>query len=124
VWGERARCAWSQVFPIVDAEVASEVCPLFFRHGASDALARACCDAGLAVAWQSRLVHPLRYPDDEAACAAMFQAGPVALAWTRFSEHVRARVRQRYLGAIAPWREGAAYALPAEFVCLEARLRR
>jgi ubiquinone/menaquinone biosynthesis C-methylase UbiE len=33
VWGERARCGWSAVFPIVDAEVASEVCPLFFRLG-------------------------------------------------------------------------------------------
>lgn len=24
VWGERSRCGWSAVFPIVDAEVASE----------------------------------------------------------------------------------------------------
>lgn len=31
VWGERSKCAWSALFPIVDAEVASEVCPLFFR---------------------------------------------------------------------------------------------
>ncbi|MBC7665575.1 MAG: methyltransferase domain-containing protein [Caulobacter sp.] len=120
VWGERMRCAWAPVFSIVDAEVASEVCPLFFRLGAPDALARACRDAGLAVAWQSRLVNPLRYPDADAACAAMFLAGPVALAWTRFDEDVRARVRGRYLGAIAPWRDGAGYALPAEFACLEA----
>ena len=31
-WGG-AHCAWSAVFPIVDAEVASEVCPLFFALG-------------------------------------------------------------------------------------------
>ncbi|MES3014338.1 MAG: methyltransferase domain-containing protein, partial [Pseudomonadota bacterium] len=31
VWGERARCGWAALFGIVDAEVASEVCPLFFR---------------------------------------------------------------------------------------------
>ena len=119
-WGERARCAWAPVFPIVDAEVASEVCPLFFRLGARDALARACRDAGLAVSWQSRLADPLRYPDADAACAAMFEAGPVALAWTRFGADVRARVRERYLEAIAPWRDGAGYVLPAELVCLGA----
>src|ERR1700735_2085715 len=33
VWGEPANCGWSAVFPIVSAEVASEVCPLFFRLG-------------------------------------------------------------------------------------------
>jgi hypothetical protein len=30
--------------PIVDAEVASEVCPLFFRLGQQDTLARLCAD--------------------------------------------------------------------------------
>src|SRR5262249_47281241 len=33
VWGERARCGWAGVFSIVQAEVASELCPLFFRLG-------------------------------------------------------------------------------------------
>src|SRR5262245_24915343 len=42
VWGERARCGWSTLFSIVDAEVTSEVCPLFFRMGQGDTLARAC----------------------------------------------------------------------------------
>jgi ubiquinone/menaquinone biosynthesis C-methylase UbiE len=31
VWGERRNCGWAEVFPIVDARVASEVCPMFFR---------------------------------------------------------------------------------------------
>ena len=35
VWGERSRCGWAPVFPIVEAEVASEVCPLFFGLGAA-----------------------------------------------------------------------------------------
>ena len=39
VWGERRQCGWAELFPIVDAEVASEVCPLFFRLGQADALA-------------------------------------------------------------------------------------
>ena len=33
VWGTRERCGWAAVFPIVQAEVASEVCPLFFSLG-------------------------------------------------------------------------------------------
>jgi len=33
VWGERSKCGWSAIFPIVDDEVTSEVCPLFFRLG-------------------------------------------------------------------------------------------
>ena len=41
VWGERSKCGWSAVFPIVDDEMASEVCPLFFRLGQQTALARA-----------------------------------------------------------------------------------
>ena len=40
VWGERAACGWSGVFPIVDAEVASDVCPLFFRLGGQGVLAQ------------------------------------------------------------------------------------
>jgi len=33
VWGQRGRCGWAEVFPIIDARVKSEVCPLFFRLG-------------------------------------------------------------------------------------------
>ena len=45
VWGERSRCGWSAMFSIVDAELATEACPLFFRLGAGDSLAAACVDA-------------------------------------------------------------------------------
>lgn len=121
VWGERAHCAWAPVFSIVDAEVTSEVCSLFFRLGANDALASACRAAGLSVSWQSRLASQLFHRDADAACDAMFVAGPAALAWSRFDEEVRRRVRARYLDVVAPWRVGAAYELPAEFVCLLAQ---
>lgn len=30
MWGERVRCGWALLFGIVDAEVRSEVRPLFF----------------------------------------------------------------------------------------------
>ena len=36
VWGDRTRCGWSAPFPIIDDEVTSEVCPLFFRLGQRD----------------------------------------------------------------------------------------
>jgi len=120
IWGERARCAWAPVFSIVDAEVASEVCPLFFSLGAEGVLARACHAAGLVVTWQARLIGALSHRDADEACDAMFLAGPAALAWSRFGEQVRARVRRSYLDAIEPWRAASAYVLPAEFVCLQA----
>ena len=33
VWGRRDRCGWADIFPIVDARVTTEVCPLFFHLG-------------------------------------------------------------------------------------------
>lgn len=122
VWGERRRCAWAPVFSIIDAEVRSEVCPLFFRLGAEGALAKACCQAGLSVSWTTTLAQPLRYGSADEACDAMFAAGPAALAWSHFDDETRARVRARYLAAIDVWRGETFYELPAEFVCLVAQV--
>lgn len=30
VWGARKNCGWAEIFPIVNEQVTSEVCPLFF----------------------------------------------------------------------------------------------
>jgi SAM-dependent methyltransferase len=116
VWGERSRCGWSALFPIVDAEVASDVCPLFFRLGQADTLARVCLEAGLTRVKEQRMNATLHYANADEACRAAFAGGPVALAWSRFEPTVRARVCHRYLGAIEPWRQGQRYAVPAEFV--------
>jgi SAM-dependent methyltransferase len=121
VWGERARCGWAPLFGIVDAEVRSEVCPLFFGLGQGDALARRCAAAGLQVTLQRRRSDWLSYVDASAACAAAFAGGPVALAWSRFDATVRDRVQSRYLDAIAPWREGTGYRVPAEYLIVAAR---
>jgi ubiquinone/menaquinone biosynthesis C-methylase UbiE len=121
VWGARASCGWAAVFPIVDAEVASEVCPLFFRLGTAETLAHACAEAGFADVVQQRLATTLTYPGGEEACDAVFVGGPAALAWSRFDGEVRARVRARYLAAIASWRIPTGYALPGEFVIVSAR---
>lgn len=122
VWGERAHCGWAALFGIVQAEVASEVCPLFFRLGQGDTLVRACVDAGFEQVETQRITTTLVYADADQACEAAFVGGPVALAWSRFDADVRERVRRCYLEAIAPWRDGAAYRVPGEFVVVSAKL--
>lgn len=121
VWGERERCGWAALFEIVDAEVASEVCPLFFGLGRQDALVRLCDELGFEHIGQQRQAATLVYADDEEACRAAFIGGPVALAWSRFSEAARARARARYIEGLAAWRDEAGYHVPAEFVIVMAR---
>jgi ubiquinone/menaquinone biosynthesis C-methylase UbiE len=120
VWGERSRCGWAALFPIIDAEVASEVCPLFFRLGQQDALARLCSDAQFEAIEFRRLPTTLEFRDASEACDAAFVGGPVALAWSRFDEEVRARIRACYLKAIEPWRHGVGFKIPGEFVVVSA----
>jgi ubiquinone/menaquinone biosynthesis C-methylase UbiE len=120
VWGERSHCAWASLFSIVDAEVSSEVCPLFFRLGQRDVLNRLCSEAKFTVTDQLRFASTLDYADADEACDAAFLGGPVALAWSRFGEAARGRVRDRYLHEIEAWRHGGAYRLPAEFVIVAA----
>jgi SAM-dependent methyltransferase len=121
VWGERVRCGWASVFGIVDAEVRSEVCPLFFALGRGEALARRCEAAGFELLAQRRRSDTLCHADGDAACDAALSGGPVALAWSRFDAAVRERVRARYLASLAAWRDGAGFRLPAEFVLAVAR---
>ena len=120
VWGERSRCGWSAVFPIVAAEVATEVCPLFFRLGQRDALARLCADAGFEDVAERRIAATLDYANADDACDAALVGGPVALAWSRFDDDVRARVRGRYVEAIGEWRHDRGYRVPGEFVVVAA----
>jgi ubiquinone/menaquinone biosynthesis C-methylase UbiE len=120
VWGERSRCGWASVFEIVDAEVQSEVCPLFFQLGQAQRLVQLCGAAGLCDIEEWRIPARLEYADGREACDAAFVGGPVALAWSRFDATARARCRERYLASIEPWRCGTRYALPGEFVVVRA----
>jgi ubiquinone/menaquinone biosynthesis C-methylase UbiE len=120
VWGERMACGWASVFPVVDAEVRSEVCPLFFRLGHAGELARACRHSGLEFRGEQRLRQILVYDDDRQACEAAFAGGPVALAWSRFDQPARARASARYLESIQQYRNGTGYQIPAEFVLVSA----
>ena len=120
VWGERSKCGWSALFPIIDAEVASEVCPLFFQLGRQDALVRLCAEAEFEAIEDRRISTTLAFADATEACNAAFVGGPVALAWSRFSDEVRARVRASYINAIEKWRFGNSFRIPGEFVIASA----
>jgi len=116
VWGEQSKCGWSALFPIIDAEVVSEVCPLFFQLGQQDALVRLCADAEFEAIEHRRISTTLDFADASDACNAAFVGGPVALAWSRFNDEVRARVRAAYISSIEKWRFGKGFRIPGEFV--------
>jgi ubiquinone/menaquinone biosynthesis C-methylase UbiE len=121
VWGERAHCGWSPAFDIIDAEVVSDVCPLFFHLGQGDRMGQLCREAGFESIAHTRISSPLTYADAKEACDAAFVGGPMALAWARFDAETRARVQARYEEAIAPWRQAdGGYHLPGEFVIVGA----
>lgn len=124
VWGERSACGWAPLFSIIDAEVSSDVCPLFFRLGQGAALAHLCSEAGVEILEQHRLATTLSYVDADEACNAAFIGGPVALAWSRFDAEARARVRRQYIEAIAPWRLDGGFRIPGEFVVLAGAAKR
>jgi len=122
VWGARANCGWAEIFPIVDARVHSEVCPMFFRLGTGNTLAREVERAGLRVTVERRIATTLPYADDAAALCAAFAGGPVALAYHRFDAEVRDAAHADYLASIARYRTDQGYRLPGEFVvCIAVR---
>ena len=116
VWGRRERCGWNAVFPIIDAEVQSDVCPLFFSLGAEGALDYAFERAGFRDRHEERASLTLEWRDDEEACGAIFPGGPVALAYSRFSDEQRANVHNAYLESLAQYRNGGGYRVPGEFM--------
>ena len=116
VWGERRACAWADLFPIIDAQVHSEVCPMFFRLGGGDALEQALRGAGVSRVATARVATTADYDDAQTACDAAFVAGPVALAYSRFDDATRSTVHTEYLASIDPWRVESGYSLPGEFV--------
>jgi len=116
VWGQRSRCGWAEIFPIVDSRVKSEVCPMFFRLGTGSALRDAFIQAGFDAVVSDRIETQLRYASPEAACEATFAGGPVALAYDRFADNVKREAHAEYLASIESFREGAGYSIPGEFV--------
>jgi ubiquinone/menaquinone biosynthesis C-methylase UbiE len=116
VWGPRSECGWAEIFPIVDARVHSEVCPMFFRLGTGDALEGALASAGFRAITSKRLETRLYYASAAEACEAAFVGGPVALAYSRFSESMKAEAHKEYLDSLSPYRQDQGYSVPGEFV--------
>jgi len=116
VWGPRENCGWAELFEIVDRNVASEVCPMFFELGRPDMLELTLKAAGFAGVRVSRIATLLLYRDDREALGAAFEGGPVALAYHKFSAAVKEIVHADYLASIAQYRRGDGYAIPGEFV--------
>jgi len=116
VWGRRDRCGWADIFPIVDAHVESEVCPLFFRMGTGDTLRLGLEAAGLQDVSTERLPIKFRYSNGGEACDAIYLGGPVALAYAHFDEATRSAVCADYLRSVEQFRCGEAYEIPGEIV--------
>jgi ubiquinone/menaquinone biosynthesis C-methylase UbiE len=116
VWGARKNCGWAEIFPIVDARVQSEVCPMFFQLGTGGALERVMAAAGFEDIESERISTVLQYASADEACGAAFVGGPVALAHSRFDDHTRVEAHAEYVASIEPWRTETGYAIPGEFV--------
>jgi ubiquinone/menaquinone biosynthesis C-methylase UbiE len=119
VWGARKNCGWSEVFPIVDKRVTSEVCPLFFQQGTGNTLRRSFEAAGFIRVEEHRVTDSLHYDNDNDASDAMFVGGPVALAWRHFDEDTRIGARQEYLDSLKAYKTGGKYQVPAEFLVVK-----
>jgi ubiquinone/menaquinone biosynthesis C-methylase UbiE len=116
VWGPRENCGWADLFEIVDRNVASEVCPMFFQLGRPDMLELTFKAAGFSGVTVSRIATLLLYRDDREALGAAFEGGPVALAYHKFSDAVKDIAHADYLASIAQYRRDNGYAIPGEFV--------
>lgn len=121
VWGARKRCGWAGIFPVVDARVQTEVCPLFFSLGTGDALARAFEDAGFEEVETERFSTELEYEDEDEALEAAFVGGAVALAYDKFDRKTREEAHRDYLATIEDYRDGDGYRIPGEFVVTRGR---
>lgn len=116
VWGQRDRCGWAEIFPIVDFRVNSEVCPLFFQLGTGNALAKTFEMAGFTNVSEARIETILEYEGAEDAIGAAFAGGPVALAYSKFDEATRREAHDEYLASIAAFEKEGRYGIPGEFV--------
>jgi ubiquinone/menaquinone biosynthesis C-methylase UbiE len=116
VWGQRKNCGWAEVFEIVDRRVASEVCPMFYNLGNEGTLKQYLAAGGFKNISVDRINTLLNYSTGEEACGAAFLGGPVALAFSKFSNDVKKEVYIEYLESIKSFKESDGYHVPGEFV--------
>lgn len=117
IWGERRNCGWADIFPIVDAQVASEVCPMFFASGAPGILAADFAAAGLGDIQEHRQSEFLKFDDGDTLEQAVVLGGPVAMAVKRFDDETLLQVRREFMVSVAGFKnDNGSYYVPGEFV--------
>jgi len=116
VWGQRKNCGWADVFEIVDRRVASEVCPMFYNLGNEGTLQQYMNAGGFKNISVEKINTVLDYSSGEEACGAVFLGGPVALAYSKFSDDVKKEVYKEYIESIKTYKDTDAYHVPGEFV--------
>lgn len=121
VWGRRNRCGWTDIFPIVDRRVESDVCPLFFQLGTGETLKNTFKKAGFTDIESERFDISLHFDSDKEAIIAAFLGGAVALAYRKFDEQTKEEAHREYLESIAPYSNGTGYEIPGEFVVVTGR---
>jgi ubiquinone/menaquinone biosynthesis C-methylase UbiE len=124
VWGERRNCGWAEIFPIVDAQVQSDVCPLFFATGNKGTLAQMVQNAGFERVEEIRTSEIMYFGSASELLIAMLDGGPVALANKRFSPEARLAVEDQFLNSVIDYQlPDGSYHIPCEFVSLAATKR-
>ncbi len=116
IWGDRKKCGWAEIFPIVDQYVASEVCPMFFQQGTGNTLEKTMQMAGFVDISTERFDTTLNYESSEHCIKAAFAGGPVALAYQKFDDETKEKAHEEYLASVEPFRNGEGYVVPGEFV--------
>jgi ubiquinone/menaquinone biosynthesis C-methylase UbiE len=116
VWGQRKNCGWAEVFEIVDRRVASEVCPMFYNLGNEGTLQQYMNAGGFKDISTVRINTLLNYSSGEEACGAAFLGGPVALAYSKFSDDIKGEVCKEYVESIKSFKNADGYHVPGEFV--------
>ena len=120
VWGSRKNCGWAEIFPIVDARVSSDVCPMFFQLGEGEIIKYPMEKAGFTDISIQKIKTELHYKNEEDACQASFLGGPVAMAYSRFDAQTKEKAQQEYIESIQAYKSNEGYKIPGEFVIAKA----
>jgi len=116
VWGSRKKCGWSDLFPIVDKRVNTDVCPMFFNLGETEVIKYPFEHAGFSNIKIEKIESNLKYTSDEEACNASFLGGPVSMAYSRFDDKTKKEAQLEYIKSIAKYKTIDGYEIPGEFV--------
>ena len=89
---------------------------MFFNLGNDNVLEKNLELASFSSGKIKKIQSSLDYDTDEAACAAAFEGGPVALAYFKFPENVQKEACEEYLTSIEKYKTGKGYCVPGEFI--------